>query len=168
MIDSRRATMKALTLWQPWATLVAIGSKRIETRSWATQHRGPLAIHAAVTKRADWACYSEPCFSELKAFHYPGPRWLPRGKVIAVCELVDVQPVERVRGMAEPRELGFGNFSDGRYAWMLRNVRRLPVEMPATGQQRLWTWDYSGATEAIQRMIEHGEAQERPEETWED
>lgn len=39
--------MKAITLTQPWATLVAIGAKRIETRSWATRYRGPLAIHAA-------------------------------------------------------------------------------------------------------------------------
>ena len=39
--------MKVLTLTQPWATLVAIGAKRIETRSWATKYRGPLLIHAA-------------------------------------------------------------------------------------------------------------------------
>src|SRR5690348_17556570 len=39
--------MKALTLTQPWASLVAIGAKRIETRSWSTSYRGPLAIHAA-------------------------------------------------------------------------------------------------------------------------
>jgi activating signal cointegrator 1 len=39
--------MKAITLTQPWATLVAIGAKRIETRSWPTNYRGPLAIHAA-------------------------------------------------------------------------------------------------------------------------
>ena len=39
--------MKAITLTQPWATLVAIGAKRIETRSWATKYRGPLLIHAA-------------------------------------------------------------------------------------------------------------------------
>ena len=38
--------MKALTLHQPWATLVAVGEKRIETRSWSTDYRGPLAIHA--------------------------------------------------------------------------------------------------------------------------
>ena len=38
--------MKALTLYQPWATLVAIGAKKIETRSWSTPYRGPLAIHA--------------------------------------------------------------------------------------------------------------------------
>lgn len=44
--------MKAVTLWQPWASLVAIGAKTIETRSWATSYRGPLAIHAAARKPA--------------------------------------------------------------------------------------------------------------------
>lgn len=39
--------MKTISLWQPWASLVAIKAKRIETRSWYTSYRGPLAIHAA-------------------------------------------------------------------------------------------------------------------------
>jgi len=39
--------MKAITLWQPWATLLACGAKLFETRSWATAYRGPIAIHAA-------------------------------------------------------------------------------------------------------------------------
>ena len=38
--------MKTLTLLQPWAMLVALEAKRIETRSWGTWYRGPLAIHA--------------------------------------------------------------------------------------------------------------------------
>ena len=38
--------MKALTITQPWATLIAIGAKRFETRGWSTPYRGPLAIHA--------------------------------------------------------------------------------------------------------------------------
>lgn len=42
--------MKALTLHQPWASLVALGVKTIETRSWGTSYRGPLAIHAGTTR----------------------------------------------------------------------------------------------------------------------
>lgn len=42
--------MKALTIWQPWATAIAIGAKRIETRSWETHYRGPIAIHAAARR----------------------------------------------------------------------------------------------------------------------
>jgi len=39
--------MKTITIWQPWASLIAIGAKHYETRSWATNYRGPIAIHAA-------------------------------------------------------------------------------------------------------------------------
>ena len=39
--------MKAITVWQPWASLLVSGRKRYETRSWATTYRGPIAIHAA-------------------------------------------------------------------------------------------------------------------------
>lgn len=42
--------MKALTLHQPWSSLVAIGVKTVETRSWGTTYRGPLAIHAALRR----------------------------------------------------------------------------------------------------------------------
>ena len=53
--------MKAITLWQPWATLMAIGAKTIETRPrtawWAKNHRGPLLIHAA--KSWNWDVLEE-------------------------------------------------------------------------------------------------------------
>lgn len=42
--------MKALTIWQPWASLLAYGAKKYETRSWSTKYRGPIAIHAATIK----------------------------------------------------------------------------------------------------------------------
>ena len=42
--------MKAITLWQPWASLIAVGAKRIETRSWSTNYRGPLAVHASLRR----------------------------------------------------------------------------------------------------------------------
>lgn len=46
-IDNEKVGVAALTLWQPWASLVAWEEKRIETRSWSTSYRGPLVIHAA-------------------------------------------------------------------------------------------------------------------------
>ncbi len=59
--------MKAISLLQPWATLVAIGAKRIETRSWATNYRGPLAIHASKSpKMVNKLTWDEPFYSALK------------------------------------------------------------------------------------------------------
>jgi len=42
--------LKAITILQPWASLIACGAKQIETRSWATKYRGQLAIHAGKQK----------------------------------------------------------------------------------------------------------------------
>jgi len=74
-------TMKALTLWQPWASLVATGAKRIETRSCVTKYRGPLAIHAAKEVGADscdsaFPLWSSERFDEFARQFYqpPGPK----------------------------------------------------------------------------------------------
>ena len=45
--------MKALSLWQPWASAIALGHKRIEPRHWTTSYRGLIAIHAAKRWTAD-------------------------------------------------------------------------------------------------------------------
>ena len=65
--------MKALTLHQPWASLIAIGAKKIETRSWATSYRGPLAIHAAVRKPDMNEHGEEGPFGEIG--YAEGDRW---------------------------------------------------------------------------------------------
>ena len=89
--------MKTITLTQPWATLIAVGAKRIETRSWSTGYRGPIAIHAA----KGLADMSEQDLAELVAyepfFTALGPARkvdagglltdLPRGKVVAIAQL---------------------------------------------------------------------------------
>jgi len=61
--------LKALTLWQPWASLLAGGGKMFETRSWKTNYRGPVVIHAAklsvrqVLKKCfppgEWDCHPD-------------------------------------------------------------------------------------------------------------
>jgi len=60
--------MKALSLWQPWATLVAMEEKRIETRCWKTDYRGELAIHATMKRPPKWlgaSAHSDPFRDEL-------------------------------------------------------------------------------------------------------
>ncbi len=150
--------MKVLTLTQPWATLVAIGAKKIETRSWSTPYRGPLAIHAAkgFPKWAKEGC-AEPLFHEaLYAAGYDiGLRSsdiLPRGMVIATCRLLDCLPMEAagcVSGVFDDypelntaQERAFGDYAVGRWAWVLEDVKVLPEPIPAKGA--LGLWEYSG------------------------
>src|SRR5579859_1109893 len=103
--------MKALTVMQPWATLVALGAKRIETRSWNTHYRGPLAIHAARNFPA-WArefLGEAPFESVLRPF-FRSFTALPVGCVVATARLVNVLPVEAVDKLGE-QERAFGDYS---------------------------------------------------------
>jgi hypothetical protein len=99
--------MKALTLHQPWATLITLGVKTIETRSWGTDFRGPLAIHAGKTEPLSGHQYGEYEVPGLQMFHSGGtvPKLvrltdytdipLPLGAIVGTCNLVDCVPVEQ-------------------------------------------------------------------------
>lgn len=140
--------MKALTLWQPWASLVAIGAKGYETRSWSTRHRGPLAIHAAQKPIAKTLVTLDAHTKEVMELalnfrgDFKGFATLPVGCIVATCELRDVYPVEEVYHSLYnlPNEAYFGDFSAGRFAWWLEDVQELDKPIPARGAQRLWEW----------------------------
>ena len=136
--------MKALTLQQPWATLVAIGAKRVETRSWSTNYRGPLAIHAAATiAMGDFVlwklCMSEPFLAALKAAGITDLTDLPRGVILATASLSHVQKIYIANRPNLP-ELAFGDYTSGRFAWYLDKVATLPEPVPARGALGLWEW----------------------------
>src|SRR2546429_7777378 len=143
--------MKALTLTQPWATLVAIGAKRIETRSWKTSYCGPLATPAAkkYPRTAQMVAISSPFIEPLnRAGYLPD---IPLGAVVAICHLTNCIPVEVVDNASnvfgvslEPlseRERAFGDYSPGRFAWILEAVKPLPQPIPAKGALGLWEWE---------------------------
>jgi hypothetical protein len=74
------------------------------------------------------------------------PYWkqMPLGCVLATCELVDCLPTVEVfedyPDLDTPPEREFGDYSAGRYAWVLKNVRPLPEPVPAKGALGLWEW----------------------------
>lgn len=138
--------MKVLSLTQPWATLVAIGAKQVETRSWPTNHRGSLAIHAAKgwTLSDRWLVQHDEAFRDmLRPAGYVKPEDLPLGCVVAVCE------VQSVRSTNNPdflrwlsfTERHFGNYGPDRYGWVLVNIKPLPTPIPAKGHLGLWDWE---------------------------
>lgn len=132
--------MKFLTLYQPWASLIACGAKQIETRSWATSYRGWLGIHAAsgMSQEARMLCRREPFARILR-----GLRWrVPQGVVVAMCKVRDcVQtplPVWPLHVCREDEE-AFGDFRPRRYAWMLDSLIVLPKPVAGKGRQRIWS-----------------------------
>lgn len=132
--------MQALTIYQPWASLKALDEKRIETRSWATSYRGPLAIHAGQKIFID-VCKETPFIEVLNDHGIVLINDLPIGAIIAICNLVDCIKVtpEFISSLSE-KEIAFGDYTLGRFAWILEDVHRLKEPIPAKGRQRIWNW----------------------------
>jgi len=134
--------MKAITLTQPWATLVAIGVKRIETRSWRTFYRGPLAIHAS--KRISDSEFrdfnGETISLVLEAHDIHSFHDLPLGVIVATCTLVRILRIYPDNVPAVP-EFCFGDYTAGRWAWYLSDVKALAEPVPAKGNLGLWEWN---------------------------
>ena len=159
--------MKALTLTQPFASLIAIGAKCIETRDWRTSYRGPLAIHAAKKTFDGYEDFvsEEPFFTPLYEAGYC--HWtradLPLGAIVAVATLDGCYRTEDLRGdrpdlvPLHPQERAFGNYDDGRFGWYLRDVRRLPKPVPCRGYPSLWDVPVDVA-EQIERQLARLEA----------
>lgn len=136
--------MKALSLTQPWATLVAIGAKKIETRSWPSRYSGPLAIQAAKGFPRDCMdlCRDEPFWSALNSAGILRPSDLPRGVVLCTVTLMGCRKTEDVIGQIDAREREFGDYSPGRWAWMFDlNGETFDPPIPARGSLGLWDWD---------------------------
>lgn len=184
--------MKAITLWQPWASLIALGAKTIETRSWQTSYRGPIAIHAAAStpgllweKQRDGKRILEigdyTAERDRTGFLLRGPvAWpyrLPQGAVVATATLtgclpiltdtgpadievlpddfltpcVDGRMVYRVTTVGDPYtpegvkttdypEQPYGDYTSGRYGWLLEDIQPLRNPVAAKGRQGLWNW----------------------------
>lgn len=87
--------MKAITIHQPWASLIVSGDKLYETRTWPTKHRGPIAIHAGKTIDHDvfqFMLCKQATMAQLIACGITPENIdeLPRGVVIATADLVNV------------------------------------------------------------------------------
>lgn len=133
-LNSTNITIKAITLHQPWAAFIAAGHKLYETRSWSTNYRGLIAIHAGKTIAAYFR----------NEFMLTPEQWgqLPEmalGAVVAIARLVDVTPTEGLD--VSPLERSMGNFQPGRYAWKLELVKVFDKPIPVKGKQGLWDWD---------------------------
>jgi hypothetical protein len=129
--------MKALTICQPYAELIARGEKRVENREWPTRYRGPLLIHAG--KSREWL--DGETDTELEEEF---GRKVEFGAIVAKADLVaclwidDIALGEHDKEFPWLREHAHTN---GSWCWVLANVERLPEAIPWRGAQGLW--DYS-------------------------
>jgi hypothetical protein len=106
-------SMKALSIKQPWANMIATGVKTIETRTWCTEYRGPLLIVSSKT-----------------------PRIEPAGYAIAVGKLIDCRPMKK-----EDEEDAGCRIYPNAYAWVLTNIKKIKP-FPVRGKLGLYDVDF--------------------------
>lgn len=127
--------MKALSLTEPWAMLVALNLKKVETRSWRTHYRGRLYIHAAKAFPR-WAQELAQEHPFRDALNRPNDE-LPRGCLIATAVLVDCLETGWLAPLSQ-QELAFGDYTEGRWAWFLEDVEALQHPIPYRGSLGLF------------------------------
>jgi activating signal cointegrator 1 len=141
--------IKAISLHQPWATLITVGLKKHETRSWATSYNGPLLICAAKKTSREQKLYHQYFLNKYQQIltetdNYVGWDDLPKGCAIALVELSDCITMTQAFIKEQPQtELDTGDWRVGRFAWKLHNIRRIVPPMPITGKQGLFNAEVS-------------------------
>lgn len=131
--------MKVISLLEPWASLIKEKVKHIETRSWKTNYRGELYIHASKRKltKNNYIDYKEQLglLNDID-FKY--------GYIIAKCKLVDCKLMtdELIKEVKQNHsEYISGVYKVGRYAWILENIEMLEVPIHANGQLGIWNYE---------------------------
>jgi hypothetical protein len=144
--------MKAISILQPWASLVILGHKKIETRSWDTKYRGPLLIHASAGKKGLNLIDKQDPFGDLALrlakldmdfYDYP------LGAIIGVVDLVEtfqfggdrsIEYVQSLPKSAAAQEIAFGDWNEGRWGWRLENPKLFDNPIPAKGALQIWEY----------------------------
>lgn len=125
--------MKVLTIKQPWASLIMLGYKKYEFRSWKTKYRGTILIHAgkSVNKEA---------VKRLKKYL---PEDLPKGKILGKVDIVDCIKIDdniKNNIINENNDI-YSNLSVDEYAWKLDNVQELKDNIFVNGKLGLWNYE---------------------------
>ncbi|MEM6399813.1 MAG: DNA N-6-adenine-methyltransferase [Cyanobacteria bacterium P01_D01_bin.116] len=131
------STLKAISLWQPWASLITLGLKHYETRSWKTKYRGKLLICSTAKNSKHYREYLK-VKDKLQL-----PPWdetnFPHGCVIAICDLVDcIEITSDFINQQSQTEILCGDWQVGRYAWKLENIQPITEPFAVKGKQRLF------------------------------
>lgn len=141
--------MKVISILQPWATLIVIGAKKIETRSWNTKYRGEILIHASkkFTKEQDRLAFEfSQELKDSRIYH------CHRGSIIGKANLVDTNHTDLINifGLYDTdginvnvtdKERMFGNYGHDRYGWLLSDPVLLDYPITAKGNLSLWNFE---------------------------
>ena len=134
--------MKALTLRAPYAHLLVSGKKQWETRGFQTKHEGLMAITASAIMNHSIRnmCLREPYRRDLKRAGWRNWSELPVASVVGTVSIVGCVPCDDVVGVSDKEQL-YGDWDEGRYAWLCEDPIVLPEPVPVKGRLGVWTLD---------------------------
>lgn len=124
--------MKALTIKEPWASLIIEEYKKYEFRSWKTKYRGKILIHAGLSVEKDML----KRFKDYDININPG--YIIGEATITDCILVDEEFNCELRNI-DPVVYGRSNHTET-YAWKLENVVKYEKPIPYKGKLGLWNY----------------------------
>jgi len=147
--------MKVISLLQPWATLAVIGAKKIETRSWNTKYRGEILIHASKKLTKQQILLGQN-FNSKFGVGLGFVDSLPTGAIIGKVNVIDTFQFDeqtkdsliyyydhenKIGWELNEQELTFGDYSPGRYGWLVSDPVQFAIPIPAKGKRSIWEYD---------------------------
>lgn len=126
--------MKVLSIKEPWASLIMNNIKKIETRSWKTNYRGELFIHASLSTKNDLNSEVQDLIKNMK---------LNNGYIICKCKLVDCvymteEFIDNIKNNNHTEYI-CGDYQIGRYAWILDDIEVIEL-IEAKGKLGIWNY----------------------------
>jgi hypothetical protein len=134
---------KVLTLQQPYAQLSVIGAKKIETRSFNTHYRGELLIHSSLRI---WKGFYELIATKPFSKYIKADSQLILGCIVGKVNLVGVERTEDLLKTLSADEKAFGDYSPGRYGWILEDAEMFDKPIGARGNLGIWNYEGSFRT----------------------
>lgn len=131
--------MKALSLLEPWASLINEKIKYIETRSWKTNYRGEIYIHVSSKKLTSKDIHKyDGVISLLKNTNFK------YGNIICKCNIIDCiymteELIENIK--KNKNEYISGDYKVGRYAWILEDIESVDVPIKIKGNLGIWNFN---------------------------
>lgn len=128
--------MKVLSIKEPFASLIKEGYKKIETRSFKTNYRGEIYIHASIKKVTE--SYEDNIILNnlMKKVNYNYGNIICKANLVD-CKLMDEKFLEEIKNNSQEESLGI--YKLGRYAWILEDVEVIE-SIPAKGNLNIWQY----------------------------
>ena len=129
--------MKTISIQEPYASLILNGYKKIETRSWKTNYRGDILIHASLSKNFIKTITDKEVLNLIKDMPLNYGKIICKAKLVDCIEMTD-DYIEKIK--LNKQEYSLGIYKTKRYAWVLDNVK--PIKDPIEIKGKLGLWDY--------------------------